>query len=82
MPWGYLFGKNDYTQHKKCIYTVYIQDNLFIRCSVKMFPLYDWYNLKRQLIRKKVLCAKKKPNIPEAEGDREANSQHHKNCQK
>ena len=47
-----------------------------------MFPLYDWYNLKGQLIRKKVLCAKKKPNIPEAEGDREANSQDHKNCQK
>ena len=43
-----------------------------------MFPLYDWYNLKGQLIRKKVLCAKKKPNIPEAEGDREANSQDHK----
>ena len=31
---------------------------------------------------KKVLCAKKKTNIPEAEGDREANSQDHKNCQK
>ena len=42
-----------------------------------MFPLYDWYNLKRQLIRKKVLCAKKKPKIHEAEGDREANSQDH-----
>ena len=47
-----------------------------------MLPPYDWYNFKRQLIRKKVLCAKKKPNITEAEGDREANSQYHKNCQK
>ena len=47
-----------------------------------MSPLYDWYNLNGQLIRKKVLRAKKKPNIPEAEGDREANSQDHKNCQK
>ena len=47
-----------------------------------MFTLYDWYNLKGQLIRKKVLCTKKKPNNPEAEGDREANSQDHKNCQK
>ena len=34
-----------------------------------MFPPYDWYNLKGQLIREKVLCAKKKQNIPEAEGD-------------
>ena len=33
-----------------------------------MFPLYDGYNLKRQLIRKKVLCAKKKPNIPRLRG--------------
>ena len=33
-----------------------------------MFPLYGWYNLKGQLIRKKILCAKKKPNIPGAEG--------------
>ena len=40
-----------------------------------MFPLYDWYNLKGQLIRKKILCVKKKPNIPRAEGKREANSQ-------
>ena len=24
---GYLFGKNDYIQHKKFIYTVYIQHN-------------------------------------------------------
>ena len=47
-----------------------------------MFPLYDWCNLKGQLIRKKVLCAKKKPNILGDEGDREANSQEHKNCQK
>ena len=47
-----------------------------------MFPLYDWYNLNGQLIRKKVLCAKKKPNILGDEGDREANSQEHKNCQK
>ena len=47
-----------------------------------MFPRYDWYNLKGQLIWKNVLCAKKKPNIPNAEGDREANSQDHKNCQK
>ena len=47
-----------------------------------MFPLYDWYNLKGQLIRKKVLCAKKKPNISEAERNREANSQDHKDCQK
>ena len=43
-----------------------------------MFPLYDWYNLKGQLIKKNVLCAKEKPNIPESEGDREANSQDHK----
>ena len=47
-----------------------------------MFPFYDWYNLKGQLIKKKVLCAKKKLNIPEAEWDREANSQDHKNYQK
>ena len=46
-----------------------------------MFPLYDWYNLKGQLIKKNILCAKKKPNIPEVEGDREANSLDHKNCQ-
>ena len=43
-----------------------------------MFPLYDWCNLKRQLIRKKDLCTKKKSNNPQAEGDREANSQDHK----
>ena len=47
-----------------------------------MFLLYDWYNLKRQLIRKKVLSAKKKPNILKAEGDRETYSQDHKKRQK
>ena len=49
-----------------------------------MFPLYEWYNLKGQLIRKTVLYAKKKPNIPKAkaQGNREANSQDHNNCQK
>ena len=39
-----------------------------------MFPLYDWHNLKGQLIRKKVFCAKKKLNIPRTEEDRGANS--------
>ena len=47
-----------------------------------MFPLYDRYNVKGQLIRKKSFVRWEKPNIPEAEGDTEANSQDHKNCQK
>ena len=37
--------------------------------------MIQWYNLKGQLIRRKILCAKKKPNIPRAEENREANSQ-------
>ena len=45
-----------------------------------MFCPYVSYSLSGQLNRKKVLWNKKKPNIPGAEGDKEANSQYHKNC--
>ena len=40
-----------------------------------MIRPYVWYSLSGQLIHKKVLWAKKRPNNPRAEGDRGANSQ-------
>ena len=46
-----------------------------------MFPLYDWYNLNGQLIRRKFCVLRKNQTSPRLRGDREANSKDHKNCQ-
>ena len=56
----------------KSLYTVYIQYK-FLGENVSSLVQFEW-----TLNQKKVLCAKKKTNISETEGDREANSQDHK----
>ena len=47
-----------------------------------MFHPLSLVQFKWAVNQKIVLCFKKKPNIPGAEGDREANSQGHKHYQK
>ena len=63
------------------MYSIYTTQSFYKVLGKNVFFLllvqFEW-----TINHKKVLCAKKKPNIPGVEGDREASFQNHKNCQK
>ena len=80
MPWGYLSGKNGKIQHKKLIYTIYTTQ-CFYKVSGKNVSYLSVVWIEWAINEKKVLWAQKKPNIPGVDGDKEANSQYHRNCQ-
>ena len=67
-------------QSKKFMYSIYTTQFFYKVLGENVSSLwlvqFEW-----TVNQRKVLCAKKKPNIHGDEGDREANSQDHKNRQ-
>ena len=50
---GYLFGKNDYIQHKKFIYIQYIYNTIFYKVLGKYVSSLWWVQIEKTVNQKK-----------------------------
>ena len=75
---GDIFSVKTIYKIKSFIYNIYTTQSFRKVLGKNVFSLwlvqFEWI-----VNHKKILCSKKEPNIPGAKGDRENNSQHHKN---